>query len=226
MHEEFGNTCINIEELYHITKKALESRNVYLRLMYMRLNGFRAGYKVLENAGFEEEDLNLEALNAWWSCLMKSDLDNKTKEFQWRIAHDALYTFIRLHEIDAEISRLCILCKHTEETLNHVFVNCAETRQFWEWIFREFNFNTDLKEKFLYLNNYENMTKLRFLIDILGKCTIRKMRQILRKSQVLNITSGLKINFKYRLQSQLTTLYLQYKARNKTNTFQLEYSTC
>ncbi len=92
MQEEFGNTCINIGELYHITKKALKSRNVYLRLMYMRLNGFRVGYKVLENAGFEGGDLNLKTLNAWWSCLMKSDLDNKTKEFQWRISHKALYT--------------------------------------------------------------------------------------------------------------------------------------
>ena len=76
---------------------------------------------------------------------------------------------------------------------------------------KEFNFNMELGDKFIHLNSYDIMTKLNYLIPVLGKCTIWEMRGILRKVQVTNITNNLRINFKYKLQSQLTTLYHQYE---------------
>ena len=148
---------------------------------------------------------------------------NKVKEFQWRISHNALYTFIRLHEIDEDISRICILCKNDEEDLEHLFIDYTVVKHFWEWIFREFNFNTILDKQFIYLNNYEDMTKLSFFITILGKCTIWEMRGILRKAPHINIASGLKINQEHKLQSHLNTLYQIYKSRNASNVFETEF---
>ena len=213
----------NILDLYNVTKQSLSSQNVYQRLLFMKLNGFQLGYRVLENAGFDIDDLNLTNLQSWWLYLKKSELDNNMKEFQWRISHKALYTFIQLHDIDNDISRSCIFCKNTDETLEHVFVNCTEVRIFWDWIFRQFHFTTDLNNKFVYLNNFENMTSLTFLITILGKYTIWEMRGILRKAQLLNLANVLKVNFKYKLQSQLTTLYHRYKSRNTEILFETEY---
>ena len=197
--DEGNHTVLNVLEWYDVTKTSLKTRNIYQRLMYFKLKGFQLGYRVLENAGYEREDSNLETLKSWWMYLQASDLENKMKEFQWRISHKALYTFILLHEIDADISKRCILCKDADETLEHLFVNCAVSKQFWAWLFREFNCNTELNAKFIYLNNYETMSTLGFLITILGKYTIWEMRGILRKTELPNTATNLKINFKHRL---------------------------
>ena len=54
---------------------------------------------------------------------------------------------------------------------------------------------------------------------------LREMRENLRNTQLRNVIKGLKINFKYafKLQSQLSTLHLRYKARNQTVMFDAEY---
>ena len=220
--DEGNHTVLNVLEWYDVTKTSLKTRNIYQRLMYFKLKGFQLGYRVLENAGYEREDSNLETLKSWWMYLQASDLENKMKEFQWRISHKALYTFILLHEIDADISKRCILCKDADETIEHLFVKCAVSKQFWAWLFREFNCNTELNAKFIYLNNYETMSTLGFLITILGKYTIWEMRGILRKTELPNTATNLKINFKHRLQSHLSTLYLRHQSRS-TNTFQTHY---
>ena len=82
--------------------------------MYVKLSGFRLRYKVLQNAGLAEYGLNLDT--SWCKLLSKSDSDTKTREFRWGVSHKAMYTFIILHELDAEISSQCILCKIKEPT--------------------------------------------------------------------------------------------------------------
>ena len=49
------------------------------------------------------------------------------------------------------------------------------------------------------------------------------LRGVLRNTQLWNIIKGLKIKLKYKLQSQLNTLYLRYKARNQTVMFDADY---
>lgn len=217
------NNNLNIQELYKVTKQSLTSRQLYYRLLFIKLNGFQLGYKVFENAGIEDNNFTLEMLKTWWNYLNKSELDNKTKEFQWQLSHKALYTFVLLHQIDEDILPTCILCKIPNEDLEHTFVLCTESKLFWEWIFREFAFHTTLDKKFVYINNYKNMTKLNFLITMLGKRSIWDMRGILRKSPNLNIQIGLKVNFKYKVQSRLNTLYQIYLAKNSINTFEIDY---
>ena len=49
-------------------------------------------------------------------------------------------------------------------------------------------------------------------------------RGILRKTELQHVLSSLKMNFKFKLQSQLNTLYLRYKLyRMNKNTFENDY---
>ena len=67
--------------MYEVTAKELSPKNVYHRLMFIKITGFELCYNVLENAGlnrtYQEQDQ--EKLMLWWSYLKKLDPDNKTK---------------------------------------------------------------------------------------------------------------------------------------------------
>jgi hypothetical protein len=206
-----------LHELYVLSKNALLPSNVYFRLMYVKLKAFEGGYKVLERAGIDRADITLEKLASWWFYLRNVDLEHKMKEFQWRISHAAVYTGVLLHEIDPDIDQNCILCRNSRDTLVHIFVNCTIAIDFWNWIFREFNFTTTLNEKFVYLNNAEHMTKLTTLLTIIGKMVIWEMRGIMRTTQLWDVAQALKLNFKYKLQSCLNTLQERYSFRNDDN---------
>ncbi len=215
-----------LTELYELTKKDLLPRNVYHRLMFKKMQGFKTSYKVLDSACVARIDDKEDCtkLVAWWSYLRKSDLDNKMQQFQWKISHKGLYTGSLLHEFNPDITPLCTFCKNTEETITHIFAKCNTITVFWNWIFNNFNFVILLTESFVYINSYEEMTKLYTLVTVLGKHTIWEMLGILRKSpQIRNIVISLKLNFKYKLQSHLRTLYHRYKYRNDLNTFEGEY---
>ena len=54
------------------------------------------------------------------------------------------------------------------------------------------------------------------------QCYLGKERNF-RNTQLRNIIKGLKINLKYKLQSQLNTLHLRYRARNQTVMFDADY---
>ena len=127
----------NISDLFHVNKGLLKSKNIYERLMCFKLDGFQLGLQVLDNAEVEEDKKTLKYLETWWKCLYRSNLDNKLQEFQWRLSHNALYTFPKLNEIDPNIPRLCIMCQEVDETLIHLFSECRQIRPFWQWISRE-----------------------------------------------------------------------------------------
>ncbi len=52
--EDNENPAFNIQEFYQVTKKCLKSQHLYHRLLFMKLNGYQLGFKVLENAGLNE----------------------------------------------------------------------------------------------------------------------------------------------------------------------------
>ena len=54
--------------------------------------------------GRTSQEQDNRKLRQWWSHLKNSDLDYKTKQFQWKLSHNGLYTGILLHEIDPEIA--------------------------------------------------------------------------------------------------------------------------
>ena len=110
-----------------------------------------------------------------------------------------------------KVSLSIAMAKKKKESLEHLFVKCKEAKRFWPWIFRGFNFNTELNANFIYLNNFESMTKLNFIISVLGKLTIWELRGILRETQIINLVNSLQIKFSYKLQSHVRTLYYRYK---------------
>ena len=91
---------------------------------------------------------------------------------------------------------------------------CRKIKPFWLWVFREFGFTTELCQKLVHLNNFEELNKMQFIIVIVAKATIWELRGILRKAMLPNILQSLKINFKYKLLTQLTTICEVYKTRN------------
>ena len=212
-----------VQEIYHVNKEAVKSKDVYERLLYMKSNGFEHGFRVFTNADLMQDEPGLKDLEAWWSRLYRSDLDNKAKEFQWQISHKALYTLMRLNEIDPEMSRSCVMCTDVSETIEHVFSQCVIIQAFWLWLFREFRFTTDLDKRFIYVNSFKTVTDCQFSVLCLGKKVIWETRNILRQTNLPNIVGCLKINFKFKTQSHLTTLYHTYKAKGNLTCFETKY---
>ena len=140
-----------------------------------------SGVKVLERASLERDECTLKNVTLWWSYLLGSDLHHKSRECQWKISHRALYTNMILHEIDPETTVLCNLWKQESEELEHVLIHCRYVVEFWNWIFLNVQFHTALDSKFVYIDNYEDMTKISFLVTILGKITIWEMRTVMSK---------------------------------------------
>lgn len=202
-----------------MNKAALQSKNIYERLLHNASNGFERALRVLSNAGIGQNEINLKKLESWWTRLHKSDLDNKVKDFQWQLSHKALYTLTLLNDIDPDISRLCVLCNITNETIDYILIHCNLTETFWRWIFRELEFNTDLNSNFVYVNNFETVSDFQFYMLCLGKITIWETRNIIRRAQLPNIVYCMKVNFKSRVQSHLTTLYYSYKDKGRLDTF-------
>ena len=217
----------SLNELYEVTPKDLTPKNVYRRLLSRKLQNFDFCCTVLTNAGIVCTDLeeDLVKLKRWWSYLFRSDLDNKTKQFQWKLSNRGLYTGAIFHELNPDVPNVCVLCQEEEETMSHIFTTCRFVIEFWRWVFLNFNFTTNLDNEFIYLNNFHEMSKLSFLLTILGKHTIWDFRNILRNNRHLqDIVTSLKMNFKYKVQSHLNLLYSRYKYRENLNGFQ-EYSS-
>ena len=58
----------------------------------------------------------LTILLKWWTYIKRSDIDNKIKQFGWKIAHNALYTDNLLHQMHPDLSDLCVLCQEEVDT--------------------------------------------------------------------------------------------------------------
>jgi len=213
-----------LTELYDIKDKELLPKSVYHRLMYIKTRGFETCFAILDKANLARINMEQDRkrLSLWWLYLKNADLDHKTKQFQWKLSHNGLYTGVLLHQIDPEIAETCTFCNNEQETLIHIFLKCNIVIIFWEWIFQSFNFRTTLQEAFMYVNNHEELTKIQSLVTFIAKSTIWEMVGIQRKSLIQHILPSLKLNFKYKLQSHLNILYLRYKYRQDC-TFENEY---
>lgn len=205
-----------LTELYKVTVDELKSKCIYHRLIYMKLNGFEVCYAVLDKAGLirtnTEEDQ--ATIVQWWTYLKHLDLDHKTWQFQWKLSHGGLYTGTLLHQINPGISQTCVLCRNGDESLAHIFIKCVVAVEFWEWIFNCFNFRTILDEAFVFLSIHKELSKLSSFIVILGKATIWEMVGIARQANIPNTLPALKLNFRFKVQSQLNNLYIRYKYRS------------
>ena len=71
-----------------------------------------------------------------------------------------------------------------------------------------------------YVTNYhDKMSRLFFMITILGKHTTWELRNIEKNSLLQDIIASLKINFIFKVQSHLNLFYSRYKDRENPNGF-------
>ena len=110
------------------------------------------------------------------------------------------------------------------KTLIHLFSECRQIWPFWEWISRELRLTIEVGRKLVYLNNFDNVEKMYFLSTIVAKSTIWELRGILRKVRLPDVINSLKINFKYKLLTQLITICQIYNSRNQLYLFDQEYT--
>ena len=68
----------------------------------------------------------------------KATLDSKTREFQYKLLHRIIYTNKILHKMGWVPSPMGSFCGKTVESLEHLFIYCDTSKQFWssvtEWL--------------------------------------------------------------------------------------------
>ena len=82
----------------------------------------------------------------------------------------------------------------------------------------------NVDEKWFYLNDFDEFEKLSFMIAIVAKSTIWEVRGLLRTVRLPDIINSLKVNFKYKLLSQLLTLCHLHNSREQIHIFDQEYT--
>ena len=68
----------------------------------------------------------------------KATLVSKTREFQYKLLHRIIYANKSLFKMGLVPSPMCSFCKKLEESLEHLFIYCDTSKNFWfsvtEWL--------------------------------------------------------------------------------------------
>jgi len=62
----------------------------------------------------------------------KCCLDTKTREFQYKVLHNIVFTRALLHKIGKSDTPLCSFCKTHDENLDHLLFKCNIIQNFWK----------------------------------------------------------------------------------------------
>ena len=73
-------------------------------------------------------------------------LDTKLREFQYKLLNRCLVTNILLYKINVVQSQACSLCGEIDESLEHFFVSCHYSKNFWAEVIKWLE-NLDIKIK-------------------------------------------------------------------------------
>ena len=106
-------------------------------------------------------------------------LDTRTRAFQYKILNRILYTNSILYKMKLIPSPLCTFCGDRKETLEHLLVKCAYSKEFWSattsWLNNHNNIQVDNLDELTILfgcfNNIPDCILLNHII-LLGKYTI------------------------------------------------------
>ena len=61
----------------------------------------------------------------------RATLDSKTREFQYKLLHRIVYTNKSLSKMGLVPSPMCSFCEKSEESLEHLFIYCDTSKDFW-----------------------------------------------------------------------------------------------
>jgi len=164
-----------------------------------------------------------QACKLFWSTLRKAKIENKVKEFVWKLIHQGLVTETMLVQWNLESNGKCHFCTVELETLTHIFCRCVVAKRFWKWIFDIFHFNKDTTDNFFYVNFFTCACKLEYAIVCFAMYTIWQVRNLVKIKNLRNPLVSLKLNFKYRLMSFLRDKYQWARTTNTLDNFNLNY---
>jgi hypothetical protein len=71
--------------------------------------------------------------------LWKNNVPSKVSIFGWRMLIEKLPTRATLHHIGVitnNIEKCCVLCSHSVESENHIFLNCCVMNDIWRAVFK------------------------------------------------------------------------------------------
>ena len=101
------------------------------------------------------------------------------KDFQFKINNKILVTKYFLRRIGKIDENNCSYCNEHQETIFHLFIECAKIKQFWQqlkgWLSRNVNLTLNLDNK-TSLFSYHNNNKLLSFIIVVAKQYIYKKR--------------------------------------------------
>ena len=103
------------------------------------LNKFSANISETNQQDKWQRDLqnNLNDSLIWksrFTLIYRSSIDNKMRNFQFKLIHRKIATQSFLYKIGISTSSLCTFCENHEQTLSRLFVNCEKVRSFWNVI--------------------------------------------------------------------------------------------
>lgn len=78
----------------------------------------------------------------------RTSLDTKSREFQYKLLNRCLITNSFLNKIGIIPSPACSFCGEVNESLEHFFISCRYTKDFWAEVIKWFD-NQDVKIKHL-----------------------------------------------------------------------------
>ena len=98
------------------------------------------------------------------------------KDFQFKINNKILVTKYFIHRIGTTDENNCSYYNEHQETIFHLFIECAKVKQFWQqlkgWLSRNVNLILNLDNKTI-LFSYHNNNKLLSYIMVVGKLHIK-----------------------------------------------------
>ena len=89
--------------------------------------------KLKFHAHFFNDTLNWKKIH---SLLYRVALDTKTREFQYKLLNRCLVTNTFLCKIGIIPSPACSLCGESDESLEHLFLSCHYTKNFWSEVIK------------------------------------------------------------------------------------------
>ena len=138
------------------------SKRIYWALILQTFQTLRSAKTLWEN------DLNISIDNeGWWSLysnLRKYVIPAKLLYFQYRLLHHALTTNVRRNKWNPEINPKCTFCKHDQETILHLLIECKHINPLWQKFVKTMNYFlhtnlTGLSSDVIILNNYNGAQK-------------------------------------------------------------------
>ena len=120
------------------------------------------------------------------------------KDFHYKINNKILVTKYFLHRIGKIDKNNCSYCYEHQETIFHLFIECAKVKQFWPqlkgWLNRNVNLTLNLDNKTI-LFSYHNNNKLLSYIMVVAKQYIYKTKCLNKELSINVFITRLKISF-------------------------------